>query len=133
MRVPVGRLLVVVVVLVIGATTAGRGAEPPSSTEPSWRGAVWLDQWRDIQRSRTLDVPTPITKDEEVQRVTLREAIAIALENNPGIAARRLEPRRFDTNVLEAQAQFDPLLTGELSLSRSVTPNASALSSTSTN
>src|SRR6185503_16234407 len=120
-------LRLAVTVLVISATTAGR-AEEPSAAEPSWRGAVWLDQWRDIQRSRALDVPMPITKDEEVQRVTLREAIAIALENNPGIAARRLEPRRFDTNVLEAQAQFDPLLSSDLSYSRSVVPNASALS-----
>jgi outer membrane protein TolC len=100
---------------------------------PSWRGAVWPDQWRSIARSAALDVPSPITRDEETQRVTLREAIAIALENNPGIAARRLEPGRSDATVLQAQSEFDPTLAGELSYARSVTPNASALSDVPTN
>ncbi len=117
--------------LVVCSVTSGRAKEP-TTTKPSWRGAVWLDQWRPIPRSPALDVPSPITKDEEVQRVTLKEAIAIALENNPGIAARRLEPGRIDTTVLQAQSEFDPTLSGELSYSRSVTPNASSLSSTST-
>src|SRR5262249_22751793 len=57
---------------------------------PSWRGAVLPEQWKkSIPRSKALDVPQPPTRDEEIQRVTLKETIAIALENNPGIAARR--------------------------------------------
>ena len=73
--------------LVVGATEP---AEAPKG--PLWRGSVLLDQWRSIPPSSALEVPSPVTKDEEIQRVTLKEAIAIALENNPGIAARRLEP-----------------------------------------
>src|SRR5690242_13961254 len=124
----------VAVVFLIGATMGGATEPASAPPEPSWRGAVLLDQWRrDFPRSPALDVPSPITPDDEVQRVTLKEAIGIALENNPGIAARRLEPARFDTNVLEAQSSFDPLLGSELNYSRSVTPNPSSLSSTPTN
>src|SRR5512134_284326 len=93
-----------------GPVAAGPSAPPK---QPSWRGAVLPDQWRSIERSRALDVPSPITRDDAVQQVTLKEVIAIALENNPGIAARRLEPSRLDTTVLEAQSSFDPTLTGE--------------------
>ena len=43
------------------------------------------------------------------QRVSLKETIAIALENNPGIAARRLEPTRCRSRACSARrAQFDP-------------------------
>jgi outer membrane protein TolC len=93
---------------------------------------VLLDQWRPIPHNPALDVPSPITQDDEVQRVTLKEAIGIALENNPGIAARRLEPARIGTNVLAAQAQFDPTLGADLSYAKTTTPNANGLNSTAT-
>ena len=131
MRVRVGRLAVV---CVLAATAGARATEPGvAPAGPSWRGAVWPDQWRGIPTSRALDVPVPVTRDDEVQRVTLKETIAIALENNPGIAARRLEPARVDTTVLEAQSGFDPVLSGELDYSKSITPNASFLSNTTKN
>jgi outer membrane protein TolC len=113
-----------------GPVDAGPSAPPKS---PSWRGAVLLDQWRPIDRSRALDVPSPITRDEAVQRVTLKEAIAMALENNPSIAARRLEPARVDTTVLETQSSFDPTLGGEIDYRKSITPNASFLTGTTRN
>jgi outer membrane protein TolC len=64
--------------------------------------------------------------------VTLKEAIAIALENNPGIAARRLEPARIGTNVLGAQSEFDPSLGTDLNYSKTTTPNANGLNTTET-
>ena len=86
---------------------------------PKWRGAVLPDQWKkSIPRSPALDVPQPPTRDEEIQRVTLKETIAIALENNPGIAARRLDPARFGANVLGTQSIFDPALGLEAAYSR---------------
>jgi outer membrane protein TolC len=118
-----GRTVVAAVCILGVASAVGAG-------EPSWRGAVWLDQWRAVPHSEALDVPSPVTRDEEVQQVTLKETIAIALENNPGIAARRLEPSRVDTTILEAQSQYDPTLGGELDYTKSITPNASFLSGT---
>ncbi len=137
MRARAGRLAGL---LWLGCITAAYAQEPGvNATAPtvesrrSWRGAGWLDQWRPIERSAALDVPAPLTHDDEVQRVTLKETIAIALENNPGFAARRLEPARQETRVLEAQSSFDPLLTGELDYSKSITPNASFLTRTTRN
>src|SRR5436190_20355583 len=102
MRARVGRLAVWVWLGLGAAAYAGEGgvnATAPIVKEPrSWRGAGWLDQWRQIERSPALDVPAPLTHDDEIQRVTLKEAIAIALENNPGFAARRLEPARRATS-----------------------------------
>jgi HAE1 family hydrophobic/amphiphilic exporter-1 len=115
------------------ATAAAHATEPaPAPAEPPWRGAVWLDQWRSIPPSPALDVPMPVTRDDAVQRVTLKETIAIALENNPGIAARRLEPARFGTNVLQAQSVFDPAFLTELDSSKSITPSASGLTGVTT-
>lgn len=126
--------LAVVMGCVLGMATSLRAAEPSGATshEPSWRGAAWLDQWRPIERSAALDVPSTITRDDEIQRVTLKETIAIALENNPGIAARRLEPARQGAVVLQTQSIFDPTLGIEAAESRIVTPNASSLSTTGT-
>jgi outer membrane protein TolC len=119
----------------LGIGTAAIATQPepaPPPSEPSWRGSVLTDQWRPIPHNLALDVPSPITQDTEIQRVTLKEAIGIALENNPGIAARRLEPARVGTNVLGAQSEFDPSLGGDLNYSNTTTPNANGLNSTPT-
>ena len=109
-------------------------SEPPAAPpEPAWRGAVLPEQWRPgVAESAAVRVPTPITRDEAVERVTLKEAIGLALQNNPGIAAQRLEPTRQAEGILQAQAQYDPSLSGELDYSRAVTPNASVLGGTLT-
>jgi outer membrane protein len=131
MRARVGRLMVLAVVF--GSVASASAVEPGTAPSgPSWRGAVWPDQWRGLPANPALDVPRPATRDDEVQLVTLKETIALALANNPRIAARRLEPARVGTTVLEAQSAFDPVLGGELGYSRSVTPNASQLSGTET-
>ena len=107
--------------------TSGAG-EPPPGRAPAWRGAVLPEQWHPgVPESAAVRVPAPLTRDEEVEQVTLKEAIGIALENNPGIAAQRLEPARQGEGILQAQAQYDPSLSGELNYSRTVTPNATAL------
>jgi len=109
------------------------GESPPDARGPTWRGAGLVPSWRpSLPESGALRVPTPITHDEQVDRVTLKETIAIALENNPGIAAQRLEPARQEAGVLQAQAAFDPTLAGELLRSRSTTPNTSSLAGTRT-
>jgi outer membrane protein TolC len=85
-------------------------------------------QWqRGVPADPALQVPQPVTRDDRVEEVSLKDAIALALANNPGIAAQRLEPARQGAGVLGAQAQYDPTLAGELSLENSHLPNASAL------
>jgi outer membrane protein len=122
------------VLLLMVALVGPAMAEDPAVPPPSpWRLTVIPDQWRPgIDPSPALDVPNPVTRDEETQTVTLKEAISLALENNPRIAARRLEPARVQTQVLDAQSQFDPVLGGDVLYGKSVTPNPSALAQTET-
>jgi outer membrane protein TolC len=98
-----------------------------------WRAGELMRQWRPgVPLSASLDVPQPVTRDEQVQSVSLKDAIALALENNPGIAAQRLEPSRQGTAILQTQAAFDPTLAGELTRSSVTTPNTSSLTGTRT-
>jgi outer membrane protein len=128
-RVPGGLLLLATVALVGSSAAEGPTPAPPLPN----RFSVIPDQWqRGVPPSPAMEVPAVITRDPEVQRVTLREAIAIALENNPGIAAQRLEPTRVEQSVLEAQGQYDPILGGHAIWQRTTTPNPSQLAGTLT-
>jgi hypothetical protein len=90
-------------------------------------------QWQPgVPEDPALRVPQPVTRDDRVEEVSLKDAIALALANNPGIAAQRLEPARQGAGVLGAQAQYDQTLAGELSLENSHLPNASALTGSKT-
>jgi outer membrane protein TolC len=109
------------------------GVEPPPPPPSPNRFSVLPEQWqKDIPPSEALDVPRPVTRDGETQRATLQEAIGLALENNPGIAAKRLEPVRVGEDILEAQAQYDPVAGGVAQYTQSITPNANALAGTRT-
>jgi outer membrane protein TolC len=116
---------------VLAALAPALAADAPTGTP--WRVGEWLRQWKPgVPESDALGVPQPITRDEQVQQVSLKEAIALALASNPGIAARRLEPFGRSEGVLEAQAAFDPTLSGEVGQQHSKTPNASSLAGTRT-
>src|SRR5262249_48045557 len=98
-----------------------------------WGATQLRQQWTPgVPRSAALAVPAPITHDDTGQPVTLKETIALALENNPGIAAQRLEPARQEAGILVADAVFDPTLAGEVQQRHSLTPNASSLAGTTT-
>ncbi|HWP65013.1 MAG TPA: TolC family protein [Candidatus Limnocylindria bacterium] len=129
MRGRVGCLLV----LLSAATAMGADPTPPPLPEVPYRFSVLLEQWRPAPiQSDALRHPGAITRDDTVERVSLKEAIAIALENNPGIAASRLEPTRVAADVLGAQAQFDPVLGGEFQWGEAHIPNASTLTGVDT-
>lgn len=103
-------------------------ATPPPPPTPAWRGSLLPDSWkRQLPPSAALRTPDEITYDGEVQRVTVKETIAIALENNPGIAAQRLEPTLQEQGILGAQSKFDPSFNGELNYATTETPNANVL------
>lgn len=67
------------------------------------------------------------TKDERVERLTLREAIAVGLENNPQVAAERLGPTFARTEIERTRSIFDPRFTFFAENRRRVTPTGSAL------
>jgi outer membrane protein TolC len=115
-------------VVLIGLVLVGVARADDMTARPSWRGSVLPEQWRrGVPPSPALVVPEPVTRDEQVEPATLKQVIGIAVENNPGIAAQRLEPFRQSEGILQAQAEYDPTLRGELNYSRSESPNASVL------
>jgi outer membrane protein TolC len=114
--------------LVLATFALARG-DDQAYDERTWWGATQLpSQWRrKIPRSPALDVPSPVTRDDKVEGATLKQSIGMALANNPNIAARRLEPLRQESGILQAQAQFDPILAGEILSRQSTTPNTNTL------
>ena len=68
-----------------------------------WHFEELARQWRPgVPKDPALQVLQPITRDDQVDSVSLKDAIALALVNNPGIAAQRLEPTRQATGILGA-------------------------------
>lgn len=114
--------------LVMIATALGH----PRYGAAAWRFSVLPDQWSgEPVPAPSVQVPNPISRDLEVQKASLKEAIGLALENNPRIHARRLEPARQAAGVLRAEGQYDPVLGLDLLSTTSETPAGSQLSGNS--
>jgi hypothetical protein len=62
------------------------------------------------------------SQDTLARKLTLKEAIYIAIRNNPGLTAVQLDPIAAQESVKFANAAFDPDLTSQLDVSKSVTP-----------
>jgi len=62
------------------------------------------------------------TEDNTARKLTLKEAIYIAIRNNPALTAVALDPLAAEESVKLADAAFDPDLTSQLDVSKSVTP-----------
>jgi outer membrane protein len=62
------------------------------------------------------------TQDTLARRLSLKEAIYIAIRNNPGLTAVQLDPIAAEESVKIANAAFDPDLTSQLDVSKSVIP-----------
>ena len=72
---------------------------------------LFLDQWTPYAPPPREYTPGFIrTADEKTAKITLREAVLIGLENNPGIIVDRLEIPKAAATVLQEQSVFDPTL-----------------------
>ena len=128
-------VVAVVLVLLAGAARGDEPspANPPEAAPQPWRWQVLPEQWKlELPESSAVRVGD-ITRDEEIARLTLRESIALSLENNPQIAAQRLEPLRQSEGILQAQAQYDPLFSGQLTSNQSNTLQGNTLQTGSNN
>src|SRR5215472_4642135 len=65
------------------------------------------------------------TQDTLARRLTLKEAIYIAIRNNPGLMVVQLDPISAEESVKVANAAFDPDLTNQLDVTKSVIPVSS--------
>jgi outer membrane protein TolC len=93
-------------------------------------GSVFLHQWSAIS-----EVPPEVliserylrTRDNSAASLTLKEALYLALQNNPGLQADRMDPLGSLQSVRISNATFDPLLSGRLDVLKNVTPSTSVL------
>jgi outer membrane protein len=67
------------------------------------------------------------TRDDTLERLSLREAVAVALANNPGIAVERLGPEFARADIDRANGVFDPTFQASGAVDRSVVPASSVL------
>jgi outer membrane protein len=65
------------------------------------------------------------TQDTLARRLTLKEAVYIAIRNNPGLIAVQLDPISAEESVKLANAAFDPDTNSQLDVNKSVTPVSS--------
>ena len=66
----------------------------------------------------------------DVRRLTVEDAVRMALENNLGIRVARVEPQLQDLNVAQARASWSPTFTSTLQSASTDSPNNSFLSGT---
>ncbi len=67
------------------------------------------------------------SEDPTARGLTLKEAIYIAIQNNPALKASQLDPVASMETVREANGTFDPNLTAQGDIEKSVIPVTSAL------
>jgi len=73
-------------------------------------------------------LPPAASAQTDVRRLTVEEAVRLALEHNLGVQVARLDPQIEDLAVAEAQAAWAPTFASTLQGSSVDTPNASFLS-----
>lgn len=91
---------------------------------------VFLHQW-----SPTEEIPPETviseryirTRDQNASSMSLKEAVYLALRNNPTVQAAQLTPLESLQSVREAEATFDPDLTSKLDQLKSTSPSTSVL------
>lgn len=67
------------------------------------------------------------TRDDNAAELTLKDTVFLALRNNPGVQADRLNPLASYETVRQANAVFDPDLVATLGELKSVSPTTSVL------
>jgi outer membrane protein len=65
------------------------------------------------------------TRDDNAARLSLKEAVYLAIRNNPGLQAERLEPLVSLQSARQSDAIFDPDLTATLEQTKATTPTLS--------
>ncbi len=65
--------------------------------------------------------------DTEARSLTLKEAIYIALRNNPALASAQLDPVAAVETIRQANGTFDPNMTAQGDVIKSTTPTTSSL------
>ncbi len=128
------RVLAILAIALSGPAYAG---DPPSAptdyAETPNPLRLFIDQWSPyppLPGGLTLDFLR--SADEESAALTLREAVLVGVENNPGITVERLEPFRTAEETLGEKSIFDPTLVLEYGKNYAIDPKGTRSASFST-
>ena len=86
---------------------------------------IFVHQWsptQDISPDNVISERYMRSEDPNARGLTLKEAIYIALQNNPSLKATELDPVASMETVREANGTFDPNLTAQGDIEKSVVP-----------
>ncbi len=123
---------------ILVASLASALATPPCRADPTTDvriptlGEQFLRQWRIENTAPIAESPDFVrSRDETESRLSLRDAIATALANNPGIAVERLGPAFARADVARSNGIFDPVVEASARVEHSTQPTSSVLSGAS--
>ncbi|MBI2088677.1 MAG: TolC family protein [Deltaproteobacteria bacterium] len=106
-----------------GADLAGSYRETPNSLR------LFIDQWTpQLPPTTKYTLDFLRTADEQTATLTLREAVLVGLENNPGIEVARLEPFRAAEQTMIEKSIFDPTLNMEFDKNFTIEPKGTTAS-----
>jgi outer membrane protein TolC len=121
----------VLAIVLAGLVGAVAGAEDSASIAPSQsRVAVSADLGRlVVQATPPAESPPPASADAGELRLSLRDAVLLAMKNNLDIAIANYNPKITAEGIIIAKAVFDPVASLTADANRTKVPTASVLSS----
>jgi outer membrane protein len=91
---------------------------------------IFAHQWslsKEVSPENVISERYLRSEDPNARGLTLKEAIYIAIQNNPALKASELDPIASTETVREANGTFDPHLTAQGDIEKSVVPVTSSL------
>jgi outer membrane protein len=121
----------------VGPQTPPRASVPPSASNQFEHHddllnlpRIFAHQWsltREIAPDNVISERYMRSETPGARGLTLKEAIYIAMQNNPSLKAAELDPVASMETVREANGSFDPNLTAQGDIEKTVVPVTSAL------
>ena len=116
------------------AGSTSESVSPGASSDVLEEGSRTPSIWETLRAQYEVPVgPLPGTPDvgsvfaSTPARLTLREAVLAAVQNNPGLISQSLTPAVQNAGILAAQAEFDPAFGADVNLDRTKVPAGSVL------
>jgi outer membrane protein TolC len=105
----------------VPASAANQFERNPVLSIPSEFGRQWSPA-HEVAPENLISERYLRSMDNTARKITLKEAIYIAINNNPALKASELDPIAATEAVRGANAAFDPDLTSQLDVEKTVTP-----------
>ncbi len=121
----------------VGPQTPPHASVPPSASNPFQHHDDFLNlprifahQWsptKEVAPDNVISERYLRSEDPNARGLTLKEAIYIAIQNNPSLKASQLDPIASMETVRESNGTFDPNLTAQGDIEKTVVPVTSSL------